>query len=73
MSCSVVATIVHIGLHSCQRTKFQLPSSISFGDKVGSQNKNVGLLISQMPLAENEKLYIELIASICKYLQLYQN
>jgi len=31
--------------NACQRTKFQLSSSISFGDMKGSQNKNWELLI----------------------------
>ena len=47
--------------NACQRTKFQLSSSISLGDIRGSQNKKRELL-NHTPLANNWELLISAYA-----------
>ena len=43
-----------VPVYAYQRTKFQLSSSISFGDMKGSQNKKAGAPdFSRRPLADN--------------------
>jgi len=61
--------VARVTANACQRTKFQLSSSIIFGDMRGTQNKKWELLIS--PDAPSGEIFIQ-GASMRKCLQVCQ-